>query len=206
MQKNSIIVAVVLVVLVGGFYIFNSDRLNEKEVDEAPIVDVIVPTAPYVSETYGFQFNYPVGADGYLLAEPIVASPAEGAAKTILLVHADDVELYTNPPIGGEGPPAISIYVFNNINKQRPQAWAEAQLAYSNLGLALSEIEETTVDGALAIRYRADGLYPSNTTVITNGSWVYVVSGSYRDETAPTYRDYDTLLSSITFTTELGQE
>jgi hypothetical protein len=207
MSKKIIIIALVAIVAIVGFLEFKSLRDDETEVDmeredvrETPVYET------YSDPSLGFSFRYPSGPQGYVLEKSAVVDEATTIEETLLLVHKDDVPAFQNPPVGGEGPAVISILVFPNTQNQRPEAWAREHNAYSNINVALSDIEEAVIGGALAIRYRADGLYASEMSVITHGSHVYVFSGAFVDGDSPTLRDFGPLLDSVTFIPELGQE
>ncbi len=214
MSKIVTIIAVLIVgiaVLFGAFASFNSFIYNEKQepnptpsvVDDEDTKQTEVKKAEYPE--LGFKFAYITGSDGYTLMEP-EASVEGGPIKTLMLVHANDLPQFENPPQGGEGPATITIQVFLNTQKQFPRQWAEANNAYSNIGLMMGEVSEAVVGGANAIRYKADGLYASNVAIFASGNKMYVVQGAYRDESDPTARDFESLLNTITFIPEPGQE
>lgn len=151
--------------------------------------------AEYTSESSGLQFAYPVGASGYSVTVSQGGDKQANLLETIVLSHESDTAL----PEYGEGPPTITIAIFKNDQKQFPLAWANAHASYSNITLAMSDIEQAVIGGANAIRYRADGLYASDTVVVAHGGFIYVFSGAYIDESSPTKRDFDPLLGSVRF-------
>lgn len=206
MAKKIIIIGLVCLIAVVGFFELRSPKNSEVEVDtEREEVNETPAYETYKDPSLGFLFRYPSGPDGYVVEKPPVNDETTTIEEALLLVHKDDVPTLKNPPTGGEGPAVISIFVFGNTKNQRPEAWAREHTAYSNINLALGAIEEAVIGGALAIRYRADGLYASEVAVITHGSHVYVFSGAFIDEDSPTLRDFEPLLESVTFIPEPGQ-
>ncbi|HEU4677769.1 MAG TPA: hypothetical protein VFS75_03585 [Candidatus Paceibacterota bacterium] len=157
----------------------------------------------YRDESLGLSFTYPSGDAGYVVRDPRIAE--REAEKTIVLVHAADAAVYDTPAADGELPPTLSIVVYDNASKQFPGAWAESHTAQSGYGQKIGDAEDLVVGGANAIRYAADGLYRASVTVIAHGSRIYVVRGEYLDEASPIYRDYESLLDSITFVPAPGE-
>lgn len=160
----------------------------------------------YSSSELGFEFDYSTGEEGFVLDERPLADPHPNARANIVLWHADDYDQVLNPPVGGEGPPSITIRVFKNPERQFPRQWAEANAHYSNINLAMGDIGEAVVGGANAIRYAADGLYPANIAVVAHGENVYVFLGSYREQGSTLEQAFQPLLNSVRFIPQSGQE
>ncbi len=194
------------IAVVAGSYFVIAPRVSdvpagEPEAEESAIKEY----GTYRNDEYGLTFKYRVGADGYALRE-LETPSGEDLEEALVLIHADDVLAFENPPAGGEGPAVITINVFENEKKQWARQWAEANPGGSNINLAMGEVRDAVVGGANAIRYRADGLYASEVAVIPHGSYVYVVSGAFTGEDSPTYRDFEPLLESLTFVPESGED
>ena len=153
----------------------------------------------YSNDKLGIEFKYRETPDGYVLREdlPNAEEKAAGLVSTLVLERAVDVKAGT--PSGGETPPAITIKVVKNDQKEWPGAWAESHSNWSNINLKRSEPAEYTVGGAKAVRYEADGLYASDTIVATHGEFAYVISGAYMDEASAIRHDFLPLVESIKF-------
>jgi hypothetical protein len=76
---------------------------------------------------------------------------------------------------------------------------------YSNINLMRGEVSEYVLGGANAIRYAADGLYASDNVVVAHGENMYVITGSYMDADSDIKKDFATLLESVTFIPQPGQ-
>ncbi|MFN4181554.1 MAG: hypothetical protein ACK4FA_02570, partial [Candidatus Paceibacteria bacterium] len=120
--------------------------------------------------------------------------------QAITLIKTTDKEnMENNPPIGGENPPVISIYVLKNDKKEFSRDIALNNTQYSNFNLKVGQETETIVGGANAIRYIADGLYTSVNLVVAHGENAYILTGQYMDSNSPTVADFENILSSFKF-------
>lgn len=197
-MKNMNILTILLAVaalLIGGYFLTR------------PVPEAAQPAnqmQTYSSAELGIEFAYPGGPEGYVVQEASGAASTTDFKRAILLVRtADTLEA---PPEGGEGPPIMAVFVFANPNKQQPRVWADSYTEFSNINLAIGEVREAIVGGANAIRYRGDGLYTSDVTVVAHGDSMYVIAGQFMDENSKIHRDYEPLLASIRFIPKLGQE
>lgn len=163
----------------------------------ANLVQTNKQTSIFSSPSLGLEFQYPTGADGYILKEiDSLEAPAD-LVREIVLTRTEDAD--KNLPAEGEGPPTLTLLVFKNTSKQWPQIWADQHVQYSNINLKIGEVSETTVGGANAIRYIADGLYASQNIVLAHGDYVYMISGMFIDKNSPLYSDFEPLVKSVRF-------
>lgn len=160
--------------------------------------------ATYQSAETGIAFEYKTGPDGYILRESAGADPQAGLVRALTLMRAADASRPV--PTDSEGPPVIAVYVFENTRRQWSRTWADTHLAYSNINLVASEVEDVVVGGANAVRYMADGLYVSENVVVAHGGYVYVVTGQFIDEDSALRRDFSPLVDSIRFIPMPDQE
>lgn len=175
--------AIVLVILVAaGIWMYA----------ETPANGSVFPTTEkeYVNDTYGIAFSYP---EEYVLTEAERGSAQRGL-YVITLMRAEDLP----PPVGGEGPPAIDISIYqNNLDTMSLDAWLRGTNA-SNFKLSTNGfVASTTVDGTEAVAYSWSGLYNATTTAFIHKNNIVAVSGMYLmpdDEIIGTYED---LLDSI---------
>jgi hypothetical protein len=159
-------------------------------------------TGIYRDPQLGFRFEYPKASfDGYILSTPPHGNEeALDFEEAVILTHKSDYDSMLTSTDAREGPPTISILVYANTKKQTARAWANAQKAISNINLATSEISETSLSGAKGIRYNTDGLYPAEVLVVTQHSYVYVLSATYVDDFSPTKEDFIPFLKTVAFT------
>ncbi|MEK7063818.1 MAG: hypothetical protein AAB955_03985 [Patescibacteria group bacterium] len=152
------------------------------------IFEVEVSGAHYESAAYGISFRYP---EGYLLSEAERGN-AERFHYAIVMVRADEA----NPPIGGEGPRAVTIDVYqNNLDNLSLADWLDT--GQSNFKLGDGTKSAATVDGVDAIRYRWSGLYEGETTAFLHRGSIIAISATFFENTDEQYWVYEDLLKSI---------
>jgi hypothetical protein len=196
-MKNITLILLAVVILAGGTYAVlrsNPERTNESQQSQY---------STYSNSELGLELDYRTAPDGYVLQELTPSDSRNELMRMLVLARAEDVE---NIPVDGEGPPTITIQVLKNLKKQQPQAWADTHHQYSSINLKGSDVRETVVGGANAVRYMADGLYASDTTVVAHGDNMYVISGMFINEDSAIRRDYQPLLDSVRFIPAPGQE
>ena len=208
MKKVALIFILVLLVGVVLVYILQTSLRGtlEEGIADTPVGDETV-SEQYKDAVSGLTFSYRAGSDAYILLEQDSNDiTAETHVKTVTLMRLNEYEEVLASTEPREGPPAIQLHVFENPNQLSPNAWAEEYLAYSNFNLIIGDSEETTVSGAEAITYRADGLYVSENYVVVHGDNAYVLTGQFLDESSDIRQDFAELVSSITFTTSSVQQ
>ena len=193
MNKLLAIAGALLILFVIGY---GAHTLSQRERTPASVADAR-ETDTFSSAELGLSFTYPIGPEGYVLQEAPINDPANNLVQAFMLTRTEDA--IRQPPQGGEGPPVIAIYVFANPQKQRPQAWADNHIQYSNIDLSMGEVREAVIGGANAIRYRADGLYASEVTVVAHGGHMYLITGQFISEDSDIRRDYEPILQSVRF-------
>src|SRR3989344_98018 len=156
-------------------------------------------TTTFTVEDLGLQFDYKVGLTGYVLEERVSAL-AGTLVRTLTLFQTEDK--IKGILEGGEGPAVIAIQVFNNPQGESPETWANENVQYSNINLKQGEISKTSIGGAPAIRYMADGLYASEIAVFTKGEYAYIITGQFIDADSDIRRDFVPFLDSIRFMEE----
>ncbi|MBI5456976.1 hypothetical protein HY969_04545 [Candidatus Kaiserbacteria bacterium] len=143
----------------------------------------------YSNSTYGISFKYP---STYQLAEKEVGD-AHRAHYSIVLMRKEDLP----PPQNGEGPPAISIDIYqNDIDRMELVDWVVGT-SYSNFKLGTGTYTSTSVSGVEAVRYNWSGLYEGETVAFAHQKNIVAASVTYLDPNNDIRRDFDTLLASI---------
>jgi hypothetical protein len=203
MNKTVTMVILLVVILLSlGLYVINTLPSKDTEADAGAGIENSSGDSPasdiqkYLDPEIGLSFTYAGGHAGYVLDS--LQGSGTDHIKTLRLVTIEDSALMND---GGahDGPPAILIQAFLRESQDGPEAWAREHAAASNLNLIIGEVGKTQIGGADAIRYTIDGLYPTDTVVVLNGKFAYVISGSYLDADSPTKRDFDPLLKSVAF-------
>ena len=204
MKNTYIILFIAFVVIVGGYFVYkNQDFTNEiKEME----TENERPTGGFFSDILNFGFDYPSGPDGYVLENSETNDTNPNFVRSFLLMRSDDKNNIDKIPVGGEWPPMITILVLKNPENKTPAIWAEANKNYSNINLKTGDVVDFTIDGNSAIRYTADGLYMSDNVVVASGENIFVISGAYMDQESAIYKDFSTILSTVTFKGEIQTE
>lgn len=186
-MRSIVWILVALVVAVGGFMLL-SDKVMR-----VPAPDNNDATEQYVNETYGISFEYP---NTYQLRE-IEVGNAERAHYSITLA---DAEALRNLPEAGEGPPSITVDIFqNDIDGLSVDMWLKNS-NNSNFKLSPDDvIEPATLGGEPALSYTWDGLYRGKSTVATHRDSIIMVSGQFMTPEDQIVKDYEQVISSLTF-------
>mgnify|MGYP003393041045 FL=1 len=190
-MKRILILIAVLVLIIGGIFLLMKTDKNA----ESPAPEENITT--YSSSDLGLEFKYPRGENGYVLNDMVPFEKTANYLRVIVLMRSEDVK--NGMPVGGEGPPTITISVFRNLKKQFPLAWANENTQYSNINLKNGEVGQDVVGGANAIRYMADGLYASENVVVAHGENIYVMTGMFLDQESAVRKDFSPLVLSVRF-------
>ncbi len=154
--------------------------------------DSVLPSAKteYVNETYGISFEYP---ETYVLTEAERGNAQRGLYVLTLMRSAD-----LPPPVGGEGPPAVDISIYqNNLDQLSLDTWLRSTNA-SNFKLSTNGyVASTTVDGIEAIAYSWSGLYNATTTAFIHRDAIIAVSGMHLMPDDEIIGTYEELLESL---------
>jgi len=172
---------VFLIILGVGAYVFRS----------APWERPAPPPSTYSSSIYGISFSY---SDTYALLER-EAGNGERYHYVITLIDKDAL---ANVPADGEGPPAISIDIFqNNLEKQKVEEWIRGN-SFSNFKLSPDNaLASTTVAGTEAYAYTWDGLYRGESTVFAHKENIIMMSVTSLSPADAIRADFSDILASL---------
>lgn len=202
---------VVLIVLVGSFFILNTYIYNEKQADEAvyetPERDVYLNQ--FEESVIQIAFDYPDGSDGYVIDD--VSSLAREESQEIEVIRAyriinakEKFEL-ENSQDAREGPPTMQLTVFQNDLNQSAGAWVDAFPFFSNIDMVLGAVDrDARVGGANAVRYTIDGLYLTDNVVVASGDYIYHFTGSYLERDSAIRQDFQAIIDSVRFIPPAG--
>lgn len=185
MCMRSIIFAGLFVLFFAGSFFFAKEQ-------PTPVINVQNPVdlKQYVNAEYGLSFAYP---SSYVLSEMDAEGSGMRLYHIITLIRKADLPL----PINGEGPPSITIEVYqNNLDKQTTEGWIRNTSA-SNFKLGEGLLASTTISGFPALSYRWSGLYEGTTIALAQEHWVYALTVTYLEIGAPIVQDFVVLRDSI---------
>lgn len=151
-----------------------------------------------IDEAFGLMFNYRKGPDGYVLQN--IEKPLSRDVPDLLVSYRLVARMDAENQQGMESPPAITVSVFENLEKQSASMWVDAHPAISHIDRASGEIaRDETLAGANAVRFVADGLYASNVVVVAHGGFIYRIVGEFNDLNTTLYKDFEPFLDAIKF-------
>ncbi len=176
-----------VVVLGAGIYFYVAGFLPDTNNQQPPQVS----TDPiYSSDKYGISFSYP---ETYQLTEMHAEGSAMREHHTIVLQQKTDLPA----PEGGEGPPSITIDIYqNNLDNRATEDWIRGD-SRSNFKLGDGTIASTTIDGKPALSYRWSGLYEGTTVAMARPDWIYAFNVTYLEMGADIIQDFVALRENV---------
>lgn len=154
----------------------------------------------FMSEEQKVSFDYIIDPEGYTLTEPEVAKDdKDGLIASFVLMNTKEYEELKASTEPREGPPTISVHVYDNADGLTIEAWALAHQTASNYFADRSKLIPMKIGQRDGMLYNADGLYPSSNAIVIVGDKLYLISGSYRDRTERIYGDFEAVTSSMAF-------
>ena len=208
-QKNiKLIIVLLMVVALGfGFYFFGPQADNR-----TVAVNVIEKIE---NKDLNFSFSYESGETALSSMETLMDQSGDSSLlKMYVLMESKSLDEFNKAKEEGEGreaPPSISVLVFDKASSSESQIatsstsfdkikqWAENNSRFTSINLAQGTVEETKVDGASAIHYKADGLYPQDVYVVKYGKKMYLFVGQYLEEGDYMQTSYKKLIETVVF-------
>ena len=145
----------------------------------------------YYDPRYGIAFNFP---DSYTVQEH---DSSEGVK--LHSINIIDKTALANTPKDGEGPPSISINIFDNPSKLATEKWITTTGA-SNYNISQNaKLATSTVAGIPALAYGWDGLYHGTSLVFPDNGKMYMMSVLYNSPADQIFKDFAGIVASIQF-------
>lgn len=190
MNKYILIAVIVIVTLIGGFYILNSYIYNEKQGDGKN-----QSLNTYSSAEYNFSFQYPNGY--YLKDRNDIGTPEMPQLAVILVEDTQENRDLLDGKITEprDGPVAITIDALQNPNKLNAEDWIKQDTNWYSAVSAT--IVPATVGSLKGISYTFDGLYMGKSFVVTKDTKTFVITVSWHSPTDQIVKDFDTILNSF---------
>lgn len=180
MTRYASVTVILAALLLGGYYLYvrGVGRLSAN-------------LTAYQNSTYGISFKYP---DTYALQAREVGN---GERYHYSIVLIDKVAL-ANLPQAGEGPPTITIDIFqNNLDNLFVEEWIR-NTSDSNFKISLDGIlTPTRVGGADAVTYFWDGLYRGQSVVLAHKGNILMLTVTYNASSDQIRADFSQMLSSV---------
>ncbi|MEN9920484.1 MAG: hypothetical protein RL538_377 [Candidatus Parcubacteria bacterium] len=165
-----------------------------------------------VSEEFGISFAYPTGEEGFTLVEPPAGD--DKVKKSYLLFTTPGYRDFSNSTEPREAPAGISVlvYMLDEADAQatgtsteresriaRLQNWAMDNDTLTSFSFAKATPDIIELDGVKALHYKADGLYQQDIYLASYKGRVYMLTGSYNEESDLTYRAFQDLIMTVAF-------
>jgi hypothetical protein len=182
-------ILVLVLIAAGGWYLFSTLPATE----ETEMIE-------YSSGKLGLAFTF---SSDYMLQEH---AEEGGEREQYSIVLAEDTEenrrVFAGEEPGREGPPTITISIFqNNLDHYTTRGWIR-DTSFSNFKLSDGELREATVNGEPALAYGATGLYENDNVVIARDDFVYMFTVFYLLPDDKIRADFGELLDTVRFLNE----
>ena len=195
MNSKQILMGIVALAVLagGGYYLYNSATPETPENTDGNAEEEVVLTT-FSSDELGLSFDYPAS---YTL-ETQADGNEERSWTTLVIIEASIREEYEASG-AMEGPPAITVQVFENIEGYELEEWITTT-SYSNYKLATDEVLlEGEVGGEPARAYAYSGLYENNSIVVAHEGKIYMFTVSWLTQDDKNIYDFGNLLESVNF-------
>lgn len=150
----------------------------------------------YRNDELGFSYRYPEGVKGYVLVDN--ESGEEDVILSLALFDRGEYEDLIESQIAREGPPAITLMVFESEGHQNAADWA-SQTLRSNLGLGDGVMTEIFVAGVNGVDYNWSGLYQGRSVVLLKNNLIFMFSVQYLNPEDKITSDFNHILETISF-------
>jgi hypothetical protein len=181
---------IAIALIIAAVYALHLPQTQPQTSINTPTVEAR-PLKTFYNPTYGIALNYP---DNYAVQE----HDATGAQKHHSIIIGDKTAL-SNPPANSEGPPAMTIDIYDNPTHQTPEKWIKNN-SFSNYKLSQNTtLATTTVATIPAFAYPWDGLYRSTSIVFPQKDKIYMLSVGYNSPDDQIRKDFAEVVASIQF-------
>lgn len=185
-MNKKILIIIAAIVIIGGTFLFFY-----------PLKKQISPTA-YSSLEYGLSFSRP---QNYAVFENTFTGERLHHSVVLFEDTPENRDIFFGPNSnrGTEGPPTITITMFqNNLDNYTLQSFVEGT-NFSNFKLSDGKKMEMTVAGKPAWRYRATGLYENDNVVVVRPEYVYMFTVFFNSPDNQILKDFDDILKTVGF-------
>jgi len=188
-KLTTIFFIVVAVLAVGFAAVFLASRYLVSKLDGTG--GVHAPALEQYSSEDGVSFMYP---EKYELSSRQDGN-AERAWDVLVLLPKGYV-----PPVGGEGPPAISMSIFANPEKIALDKWVLGD-ARPNWKLATDPggLGSRMVGGEAAFVYKHSGLYETDAVAVAHGGKIFLFEAGWMTPQDAIRTDFENLLNTVQF-------
>ncbi len=194
MKKNAIVLVIILAVVIGGAYYYSIDQKTDREDKMMKDKDSVMMDQ---DKDLGLSFDHTVVPNNYILEEaPLSVNDDKNLEKAYLLLRKADKEELDRSPDGREGPPSMTIYVFNGDDVDLT-TWLQEKSGFTNY--SGQETQDVTVGEQKALQYQWEGLYKGRSIAVPYDGKIYFFVANYSELSDGRLGDFDTLLNTVSF-------
>lgn len=195
-MKGIFIAIIALALILFGWFYFGADLANGPTTEPqnnstSTPQDVFMKGdeewARHTDLPLNFSIEYRISPDGYV-AVPLNLSNESQAVGGISFYDKEEYAEFIASSVAREGPPGITIEVFENTNTETAREWVENN-PRSNYADG-NEISEIGIGGLPAAMYVWSGLYEADAIVVATNDYVYMMSGTWIDATSALRDDF----------------
>jgi hypothetical protein len=148
----------------------------------------------FTSASLGLSFKYDNSPDGFVvrMVPQSSDSPAGYLGGLVLLRTADSHVVIRD----GDGPPAISISVYDNPSQATADTWVQSS-PWGNVRAGDAILPVVYGGGAQGVRYTSEGLYSADTVVLAKGTRIYLLVGMFDSQEAALKDAFAKVLSTL---------
>lgn len=101
-------------------------------------------------------------------------------------------------PQDGEGPPAISIDIFQNMEGNTTGQWVQG-MSYSNFKLSDGDLSPVEIGDETGLTYSWSGLYEGRSVVVARKDYVFMLSVTYLTPNDTLIQNFEDILKTVEF-------
>lgn len=157
-----------------------------------------VTSKVYWNGDLGISFEYIISPDGYTLFEQARRGDDHRDMVAYFAVrNAKEYEEFIKSTQPREGPPEISIRVFNKTGTEDVFVWLGENTRITNYNKDVYPVSRATIGGVEAVEFLTDGLYLMKNYLLESNGKIYLISGPEDGTFNEIKRDFETLRKSI---------
>jgi hypothetical protein len=187
--RTIVLILLALVIVAAGAYALSTKKAHSPTHEGES--GTAVPLKRYTNFLHDLRFTYP---DTYALSEREAGDAHRGHYQIMLVRKAD-----LPPPEGGEGPPSVTIDVYqNDIDRQPVMHWITTT-NIANYKLGNGTLVESKVGGEAAYTNTWSGLYEGKTTTLAHDDDIVAISVTWLTPEDDTIDAYEQVVNSLEF-------
>lgn len=192
-----LLAGIAILMIAGGVYYLTTRPKDTPPAEvETPVTEIPEETEAASVKTYrtasGLSFMYP---STYVAISPEMLDLR--AEEVVNLFDRDDYEDLESSTEPREGPPSISLQVFDNPDNQSAGAWIQDHAGAVNYDDTLGRLQPRRISGEDAVAYRFTGLYEGDAMAFVANGKMYLFMVTWMGPNDRIRDDFEDVLNSI---------